>query len=107
MVVDHFVRSVRHQSKNLPKHYEALFTGSEVPTEPTELSQVQRDKRKLGTMCHTLIAEHMFTPNLDAHTSDDAIIDTFTREDSARATRSNSRGTDCCWIERRLNGNDI
>ena len=31
----------------------------------TELSQVQRDKRKLGTMCHALIAEHMFTPNLD------------------------------------------
>ena len=58
MVVDHFVRSIRHQSKNLPKHYEVLFTGSEVPTEPTELSQVQRDKRKLGTMCHALIAEH-------------------------------------------------
>ena len=89
MVVDHFVRSVRHQSKNLPKHYEVLFTGSEVPTGPTELSQVQRDKRKLGTMCHALIAEHMFTPNLDAYTGDDAIIDTFTREDSVRATRSN------------------
>ena len=40
-----------------------LFTGSEVPSGPTELSQVQRDKRKLGTMCHALIAEHMFTPN--------------------------------------------
>ena len=36
MVVDHFVRSIRHQSKNLPKHYEVLFTGSEVPTGPTE-----------------------------------------------------------------------
>ena len=92
MVVDHFVRSIRHQSKNLPKHYEVLFTGSEVPTGPTELSQVQRDKRKLGTMCHALIADHMFTPNLDAYTGDDAIIDTFTQEDSARATRSNSRG---------------
>jgi hypothetical protein len=91
MIVDHFVRSVRHQSKSLPKHYEVLFTGSEVPTGPTELSQVQRDKRKLGTMCHALIAEHMFTPNLDTYTGDDAIINTFTREDSARATRSNSR----------------
>ena len=30
---------------------------------------------------HALIAEHMFTPNLDAHTGDDAIIDTFTQED--------------------------
>ena len=48
MVVDHFVRSIKHQSKNLPKHYEVLYTGSEVPTGPTELSQVQRDKRKLG-----------------------------------------------------------
>ncbi len=92
MVVDHFVRSVRHQSKSLPKHYDVLFTGSEVPTGPTELSQVQRDKRKLGTMYHALIAEHMFTPNPDTHTGDDAIIDTFTREDSTRATRSNSRG---------------
>ena len=92
MVVDHFVRSIRHQSKNLPKHYEVLFTGSEVPTGPTELSQVQRNKRKLGTMGHALIAEHTFTPNLDTYTGDDAIIDTFTREDSARATRSNSRG---------------
>ena len=100
MVVDHFVRSIRHQSKNLPKHYEVLFTGSDVPTGPTELSQVQRDKRKLGTMCHALIAEHMFTPNLDTYTGDDAIIDTLTREDSVRATRSNSRGD-------RLNGNDI
>jgi hypothetical protein len=71
MVVDHFVRSVRHQSKNLPKHYEVLFTGSEIPSGPTELSQVQRDKRKLGTMCHALIAEHMFTPNLDTYTGDD------------------------------------
>jgi hypothetical protein len=51
---------------------------------------VQRDKRKLGTMCYALIAEHMFTPNPDRYTGDDAIIDTFTREDSARATRSNS-----------------
>ena len=70
MVVDHFVRSVRHQSKSLPKHYEMLFTGSEVPSGPIELSQVQRDKRKLGTMCHALIAEHMFTPNPDSHTGD-------------------------------------
>jgi hypothetical protein len=94
MVVDHFIRSIRHQSKNLPKHYEVLFTGSEAPSGPTELSKVQRDKRKLGTMCHALIAEHMFTPNLDTYTGDDAIIDTFTQEDSAR------------WIERRLSGND-
>ena len=43
-------------------------------------------------MGHALIAEHTFTPNLDTYTGDDAIIDTFTREDSARATRSNSRG---------------
>jgi hypothetical protein len=69
-----------------------LFTGSEVPTGLTELSQVQPDKRKLGTMCHALIAEHMFSPNLDTYTGDDAIIDTFTREDSVRATRSNLRG---------------
>ena len=34
----------------------------------------------------------MFTPNLDAHTGDDAIIDTFTQEDSVRASRSNTRG---------------
>jgi hypothetical protein len=77
-----------------------LFTGSEVPTGPTELSQVQRDKRKLGTMCHALIAEHMFTPNLDAYTGDDAIIDTFTREESVRATRSNSRG-DALLLDRK------
>ena len=70
-----------------------LFVVAEVPTGPTELSQVQRDKRKLGTICHALIAEHMFTPNLDRYTGDYAIIDTFTREDSVRATRSNSRGT--------------
>ncbi len=79
MVVDHFIRSIQHQSKNLPKHYEVLFTGSEAPSGPTELSKVQRDKRKLGTMCHALIAEHMFTPNLDTYTGDDAIIDTFTK----------------------------
>ncbi len=77
-----------------------LFTGSEVPTGPTELSQVQRDKRKLGTICHALIAEHMFTPNLDTYTDDDAIIDTFTREESVRATRSNSRG-DALLLDRK------
>ena len=77
MVVDHFIRSTRHQSKNLPKHYEVLFTGSEAPAGSTELSKVQRDKRKLGTMCHALIAEHMFTPNLDTYTGDDAIIETL------------------------------
>jgi hypothetical protein len=93
MVVDHFIRSTRHQSKNLPKHYEVLF-GSEAPAGPTELSKVQRDKRKLGTMCHALIAEHMFTPNLDTYTGDDAIIDTFTREDSARATRARASTAD-------------
>jgi hypothetical protein len=32
MVVDHFIRSIRHQSKSLPKHYEMLFTGSEAPS---------------------------------------------------------------------------
>ena len=90
MVVDHFMRSIRHQSKSLPKHYEVLFTGSEAPSGPTELSKVQRDKRKLGTMCHALIAEHMFTPNLDTYTGDDAIIDTLTEEDSARYERSNT-----------------
>jgi hypothetical protein len=42
-------------------------------------------------MCHALIAVHMFALNLDTYTGDDAIIGTFTREDSARATRSNSR----------------
>ena len=101
MVVDHFVRSVRHQSKNLPKHYEVLFTGSEIPSGPTELSQVQRDKRKLGTMCHALIAEHMFTPNLDTHTGDDAIIETFTREDSARASRANASRADKMTFDRK------
>jgi hypothetical protein len=74
MVVDHFIRSIQQQSKTLPKHYEVLFTGSEVPSGPTELSKVQRDKWKLGTMCHALIAEHMFTPNLDMHTGDDGYI---------------------------------
>jgi hypothetical protein len=91
MVADHFVRSIRHQSKNLLKHCEVLFTGSEVPTGPTELIQFQRNKRKLGTMCHALIAEHMFTPNLDTYTGEDVIIGTFTREDSAHVSRSNSR----------------
>ena len=101
MVVDHFVRSIRHQSKNLPKHYEVLFTGSEVPTGPTELSQVQRDKRKLGTMGHALIAEHTFTPNLDTYTGDDAIIETFTREDSARATRVRASMADKLAFDRK------
>jgi hypothetical protein len=101
MVVNHFVRSVRHQSKNLPKHYEVLFTGSEIPSRPTELSQVQRDKRKLGTTCHALIAEHMFTPNLDTYTSDDAIIETFTREDSARASRNNASRADEMTFDRK------
>ncbi len=83
------IRSIRHQSKSLPKHYEVLFTtGSEAPSGPTELSKVEKDKRKLGTMCHALIAEHMFIPNLDTYTGDDAIIDTFTQEDSTRYARS-------------------
>ena len=101
MVVDHFVRSVRHQSKNLPKHYEALFTGSEIPSGSTELSQAQRDKRKLGTMCHALLAEHMFTPNLDTYTGDDAIIETFTREDSARSSRANASRADKMAFDRK------
>jgi hypothetical protein len=88
MVVDHFIRSTRHQSKNFPKHYEVLFTGSEAPAGSTELSKVQRDKRKLGTMYHALIAEHISPlTSIRTYTGDDAIIDTFTREDSARATR--------------------
>ncbi len=82
-----------HQSKNLPKHYEVLFTGSELPSGSTELSQVQRDKRKLGTMCHALIAKRMFTPNLDTYTGDDTIIESFTREDSARASVWRARTT--------------
>ncbi len=45
-------------------------------------------------MCHALIAEHMFTPNLDTFTGDDAIIETFTREDSARASRANASRAD-------------
>ena len=53
-----------------------LFTGSKAFAGSTELSKVQRDKRKLGAMSHALIAEHMFTPNLDTYTGDDAIIDT-------------------------------
>ena len=101
MVVDHFIRSTRHQSKNLPKHYEVLFTGSEAPAGSTELSKVQRDKRKLGTMCHALIAEHMFTPNLDTYTGDDAIIDTFTREDSARATQTRASTADRLAYDRK------
>ncbi len=91
MVVDHFIRSIRHQSKTLPKNYEVLFTGSEVLSGSTELSKVQRDKQKLGTMCHALIAEHMFTSNPDRHMGDDAIIDTFIRENWACAARSKSR----------------
>ncbi len=43
-------------------------------------------------MFHALIADHMFTLNFDIYTVDNAIIDTFNREDSARTTRSNSRG---------------
>jgi hypothetical protein len=101
MVVDHFIRSIRYQSKNLPKHYEVLFTGSEAPAGPTELSKVQTDKRKLGTMCHALIAEHMFTPNLDTYTDDDTIIDTFTREDSARAMRARASTTDKLAFDRK------
>ncbi len=101
MVVDHFIRSTRHQSKHLPKHYEVLFTGSETPAGSTELSKVQRDKRKLGTMCHALIAEHMFTPNLDTYTGDDAIIDTFTREESARATRTRASTADRLAYDRK------
>jgi hypothetical protein len=101
MVVDHFVRSVRHQSKNLPKHYEVLFTGSDIPSGPTELRQVQRDKRKLGTMCHALIAERMFTPNLDTYTGDDATIEMFTREDSARASRAYASRADRMTFDRK------
>jgi hypothetical protein len=101
MVVDHIVRSVRHQSKNLPKHCEVLFTGSELLSGPTELSQVQRDKRKLGTMWHALIAEHMFSPNLDTYTSDDAIIETFTREDSARASHTGASRADKMTFDRK------
>ncbi len=101
MVVDHFVKSVRHQSKNLPKHYEVLFTGSEIPSGSTELSQVQRDKRKLGTMCHALIAEHMFTLSLDTYTGDDAIIETFTRENSACASRANASRADKMTFDRK------
>ncbi len=101
MVVDHFIRSIRHQSKNLSKHYELLFTGSEAPAGPTELSKVQRDKQKLGTMCHALIVEHMFTSNLDTYTGDDAIIDTFTREDSARATRARASTADKLAFDRK------
>jgi hypothetical protein len=100
MVVDHFVRSVRRQSKNFPKYCEVLFTGSEIPSGPTELSQVQRDKRKLSTMCHALIAKHMFTPNLDTYTGDDAIIETFTRENSARTSRTNASRADKMTFDR-------
>jgi hypothetical protein len=96
MVVDHFIRSIRHQSKKLPKHYEVLFTGSEAPSGSTELSKVQRDKRKLGTMYHALIAKHMFTLNLHTYTGDDDIIDI-----GRKLRRTKSR-----WIERRLSGND-
>jgi hypothetical protein len=92
MVVDHFVRSIRHQSKNLPKHYEVLFTGSEI-----ELSQVQRDKRKLGTMCHALIRTRAMTRS-----------STRSLERTQLAQRDRTQeGTDFGWIERRLNGNDI
>jgi hypothetical protein len=91
MVVDHFVRSVRHQSKNLPKNYEVLFTGSEIPSGTTELSQVQRDKQKLGTMCQ----------NLDTYIGDDAIIENFTREDSTRASRANASREDKMTLDRK------
>jgi hypothetical protein len=52
-------------------------------------------------MCHALIAEHMFTPNLDTYTGDDAIIDTFTRKDSARATRARASTTDKLAFDRK------
>ncbi len=78
-----------------------FFTVSEIPSGPTELSQVQRDKRKLGTMCHALIVEHMFTPNLDTYTGDDAIMETFTREDSARASRANVSRADKMTFDRK------
>ncbi len=52
-------------------------------------------------MCHALIAEHMFTPNLDTYTGDAAIIDTFTREDSARATRARTSTADKLAFDRK------
>ncbi len=52
-------------------------------------------------MCHALIAEHMFTPNLDTYTGDDAIIETFTREDSARASRANASRADKKTFDRK------
>jgi hypothetical protein len=60
-------------------------------------------------MCHALIAEHMFTPNLDTYTGDDAIIDTFTRDDSARATRARASTADKLAFDRKkaeASGND-
>jgi len=43
----------------------------------------------------------MFTPNLDTYTGDDAIIETFTREDSARASRSNATRADKMTFDRK------
>ena len=49
-------------------------------------------------------AEHMFTPNLDTYTGDDAIIDTFTREDSARATRARASTADKLAFDQKMSG---
>jgi hypothetical protein len=43
----------------------------------------------------------MFTPNLDTYTGDDAIIETFTREDSARASRANASRADKMTFDRK------
>jgi hypothetical protein len=43
----------------------------------------------------------MFTPNLDTYTGDDAIIETFTREDSARASRANASKADKMTFDRK------
>ncbi len=43
----------------------------------------------------------MFTPNLDTYTSDDAIIETFTRENSARASRANASKADKMTFDRK------
>jgi hypothetical protein len=43
----------------------------------------------------------MFTLNLDTYTGDNAIIQTFTREDSARALRANASRADRMTFDRK------
>ena len=88
LILDHFVRSTRHNNRKLDKYTATLLTGSEPSTSSSELSQVQQDKRKLYTMCTTLLAENMFQPADDDGRSDNELIERYTLDDiSASGSR--------------------